>query len=218
MAMMGFTPSIPGAAKIGRFLALRGAAATALTAGFLIATAQAGALDSPPSLERTPQDRAEIAQRLDELYQKLPDADEHAAGPIQREISAILSSHGSPTLDLILERGRSSLSEGDAEAAIEHFTRLIELAPEFAEAWNMRATAYYLEDRLGESVADIAQVLAREPRHFGALWGLGLILEQIGSDEKALKAFRAAVTLNPHLTDADQTIRRLTAEVEGFEI
>jgi tetratricopeptide (TPR) repeat protein len=216
--MMGFAPNIQSAAKAALITTRRVVAAAALAAVFLLPATPVWTLDAPPSLERLPEDVAKIDQRLDKLYADLPSADPRDAEAIQQEISAILSSHGSPTLDLILQRGRAALSEGDSETAIEHFTRLIELAPDFAEAWNMRATAYYLEDRLGESVTDIAQVLAREPRHFGALWGLGLILQRIGSDERALKAFRAAVALNPHLTDAGETIRRLAAKIEGFDI
>jgi tetratricopeptide (TPR) repeat protein len=217
MAMMGFAPSKNSAAKVARVSTCRVVAAVAAAMALGSAT-PVRALDPPPSLERTPDDQAEIGARLDKLFHDLPDANTRAAEEIQREISTILSSHGSPTLDLILERGRAALTEGDTATAIEHFSRLIDLAPDFAEAWNMRATAYYLENRLGDSVADIAHVLTLEPRHFGALWGLGLILQRIGSDEKALKAFRAAVALNPHLTDADETIRRLAAKVEGFDI
>lgn len=217
MAMMGFPPKLHIAATVAAFITRRTTVAGIFVVALFLGVAPAVS-DPPPSLERTPEDRERIAGRLDDLFARLPNAGPRDAQSIQQEISAILSSHGSPTLDLILERGRSALSGGDAETAIGHFTRLIELAPDFAEAWNMRATAYYLEDRLGESVADIAQVLALEPRHFGALWGLGLILDRIGSEEKALQAFRAAVALNPHLTDADETIRRLAVEVEGFEI
>lgn len=217
MAMMGTSPSAHNAANVA-VLIVRRAAVAAIFAVGLSGAGFAAQTDPPPSLERTPEESEQIARRLDELFEKLPYADPRDADSIQQEISAILSSHGSATLDFLLGRGRSALSAGDMETAIAHFSRLIELAPDFAEAWNMRATAYFLEDRLGESAADIAHVLALEPRHFGALWGLGLILERIGSDERALKAFRAAVALNPHLTDADQTIRRLAAKVEGFEI
>ena len=216
--MMGFTPGDLSAAIAAGKSMRRLTAAAALTAVMTAVPATVMALEPPASLERSPERGAEISDRLDELYADLPAAEPRDAENIQREISAILSSHGSPTLDMILQRGRSALSDGDAETAIGHFTRLIELAPDFAEAWNMRATAYYLEDRLGESVADLSHVLSLEPRHFGALWGLGLILQEIESKEKALRAFRAAFELNPHLTDADETIRRLAAEVEGFEI
>lgn len=216
--MMGFAPNNRKAAKAALFSTLRQAVAALSIAVLTGWPTLAEAVDAPASLERTPERRAEISKRLDALYEDLPEASEKNAGAIQREISAILSSSGSPTMDLILQRGRSALSEGDSETAIGHFTRLIDLVPDFAEAWNMRATAYYLDDQLGEAVADIEQVLAREPRHFGALWGLGLILERIGSNKKALTAFRAAFKLNPHLTDADETIRRLAVEVEGFEI
>ncbi len=216
--MMGFAPNIRKAARAA-LLSPRQTAVAALAAVALIGwTPLSEAVDAPASLERTPERQAEIAERLDDLYEDLLQANEKSADLIQREISAILSSSGSPTMDLILQRGRSALSEGEHEAAIGYFTRLIELAPEFAEAWNMRATAYYLDDEFGKAVADIRQVLAQEPRHFGALWGLGLILERIGSKEKALTAFRAAYALNPHLTDASETIRRLAVDVEGFEI
>ena len=76
---------------------------------------------------------------------------------------------------------------------------MIELKPDYTEAWNRRATLYFLQKDYGHALADIREVLAREPRHFGALSGLGLILQEIGDDKHALEAYRRALAIDPHL-------------------
>src|SRR5690606_3470319 len=83
------------------------------------------------------------------------------------------SKSGSPAMDLLLKRGREAMEAGDLKAAIEHLTALTDHAPEFAEGWNARATAYFLAGAFGPSVDDIRHTLALNPRHFGALAGLG---------------------------------------------
>ncbi len=87
-------------------------------------------------------------------------------------------------MDLLLERGRNAMAQGHPEIAIQHLTALIDHAPDFAEAWNARATAYYQTGNLGPSVADIGHVLTLNPRHFGALAGLGAIFEELEQTER----------------------------------
>ena len=92
------------------------------------------------------------------------------------------------------------------------------LRGEFAEAWNARATAYYMAGEFGPSVADIARVLTLNPRHFGALSGLAMILEESGKPEKALEVYRAALAIHPHLQGATEAVERLETEAEGQEL
>lgn len=110
------------------------------------------------------------------------------------------------------------MAAGELDAAIEHFTALIDHAPDFAEAYNARATAYYQTGDLGPSVADIAKALDLNPRHFGALSGLGMIFEEIGRPEKALEAYRAALSVNPHLSEVNESVQRLEADLAGQDL
>ena len=163
----------------------------------------------------TPRGRAE---RLDELFAQLPEADEGQAARIEAEIQRLWARSGSDTVDLILTRGRMALEQDQVVKALHHFTAATDHAPDFAEAWNMRATAFFLHGELGMALSDIEHVLALEPRHFGALSGLGVILEQLGRDKDALQAFREAQRVNPHLENVDEAIERLAHTVDGRDI
>jgi tetratricopeptide (TPR) repeat protein len=161
---------------------------------------------------------AEDTAKLDGLFERLKTAGEGEAGRIETEIWIEWSKSGSPALDLLLQRGRDAMDLGDFPAAIEHFTAIIDHDPNFAEAWNARATAFYMSGEFGPSVADIGHVLTLNPRHFGALSGLALILEESGKPERALEAYRAAVAIHPHLEGAADAIERLETEAEGQEL
>lgn len=101
-----------------------------------------------------------------------------------------------------MTQGIEAMSSGDYGAALDAFNRVVETEPEFAEGWNKRATVYYLIGDFGASVRDIERTIALEPRHFGALSGLGLIYRAVGEDLPALKAFEAALKVNPYLRGA----------------
>jgi tetratricopeptide (TPR) repeat protein len=93
--------------------------------------------------------------------------------------------------------------------AIATFTRVIELKPDFAEAWNKRATAYFLAGDYRRSLADCDEVIKRNPDHFGALSGYGQIYLQLDQPEKALEYFRRALEINPNLDGVQAMIERL---------
>jgi tetratricopeptide (TPR) repeat protein len=95
---------------------------------------------------------------------------------------------------------------------------VIKLRPDYTEAWNRRATLYYLKNDYVHSMQDIQQVLIREPRHFGALVGLGMIMQEVGDDKRALEAFRKALAVNPHLEKVPDMVKSLTEKVEGRDI
>jgi tetratricopeptide (TPR) repeat protein len=149
--------------------------------------------------------------KLDQLFQQLQSADDAAAEGITAQIWQEWSRSGSPTIDLLLQRGEEAMAKGDYPTAIGHFTAIIDHAPDFAEAWNERATAYFNAGNLGPSIADIQHVLALNPRHFGALAGLGMIFEELGEPDKALEVYRAALAINPHLKDVKDAVTRLSA-------
>lgn len=161
---------------------------------------------------------AEDTAKLDGLFDRLKTAGEGEAGRIETEIWIEWSKSGSPAMDLLLQRGKDAMNLGDYPAAIEHFTAIIDHDPAFAEAWNARATAYYMAGEFGPSVADIARVLTLNPRHFGALSGLALILEETGKPERALEVYKAALAIHPHLQGASEAIERLETEAEGQEL
>jgi tetratricopeptide (TPR) repeat protein len=110
------------------------------------------------------------------------------------------------------------MQAGDTAAAIEHLTALTDHAPDFAEGWNARATAYFHAGLYGPSLADIQRTLALEPRHFGALSGLGLIFEELGRKEQALAAWRLAHAIHPHSPGINAAIERLEREVSGTDL
>jgi tetratricopeptide (TPR) repeat protein len=155
---------------------------------------------------------------LDDLFQRLQDASADEAGRITASILIEWSKSGSAAMDLLLTRGRNAMQAGQIEAAIDHFSALIDHAPDFAEGYNARATAYFQVGDLGPSIADIARALELNPRHFGALSGLGMIFEEIGKPEKALEAYRAAQAVNPHLETVNTAIERLEAGLSGQDL
>lgn len=156
--------------------------------------------------------------RLDELFQQLADSDARSAARIEREIWSEWSKSGSPAMDLLLQRGRDAMEDGDIPAAIEHLTALTDHAPDFAEGWNALATAYFQAGDYGPSIEDIARTLTLNPRHFGALSGLGLIFEELGDDARAIEAYKAALAIHPHLTDVEAAVERLETARAGQEL
>ncbi|MBB5515406.1 tetratricopeptide (TPR) repeat protein [Rubricella aquisinus] len=146
---------------------------------------------------------------LEQLYAQL--ADPETTDPIRlvNRIGRLWSNSGSEAMDLLLERGTEAIQDEDYILAIEHLTALTDHAPDFAEGWNARATAYYLNGDLGLSIADIERALALNPQHFGALAGLGLIYEELGYDQAAYSAYLASRSLNPHQERVNNAIDRL---------
>lgn len=155
--------------------------------------------------------------RLDSLFAELKSAASITdARYIEREIWAIWSQHGSDAeIDLRFQRGVMLMNAGRLKEAARVFSTILEVDPEFAEAWNKRATLLYLMGDVAGSVRDIERTLALEPRHFGALSGLGLIYEQIESADGAIKAFTAALEINPYMPWIAERLEALEAQLEG---
>ncbi len=153
------------------------------------------------------------AEELDALFVELKSPDTRDWESVEQRIIRHWTHSGSASADLLLQRGQEALEAGEFEAAIEHFSALIDHAPEFAEAWNGRATAFYMVDEYGLAIDDVAHVLALNPRHFGALAGLGTMLEEMGDTKNALAAYRMAAALNPHRESLQQAIGRLQGQL-----
>jgi len=121
----------------------------------------------------------------------------------------------SATTDLMFQRGAKALAGGQLNAALTRFTAVIELDPGFAEGWNKRATVLYMMGDFQGSLADVYKTLELEPRHFGALSGMGMIFSALDQPEKALAAFRRALAANPHLRGTREQIKMLKRKIEG---
>lgn len=172
----------------------------------------------PPSNVPKPQ-RGDRVRGLDFLFEALkvaPDAD--SAKHIENRIWALWVASGSDTANLLMGRVKEAVDHKDVALAIKLLDALIELRPDYVEAWNRRATLYYLQKDYVRAMADIRQVLAREPRHFGAISGLGMILQEFGDEKHALEAFRRAVAIHPHLQKIPELIKTLSEKVEGRDI
>ncbi len=154
-------------------------------------------------------------EELEVLLDRIADPATEEPDAIETRIMELWAISGSDTADFLLQRGQAALNAEDYPTAVAHLSALIDHAPEFAEAWNARATAYFLMEEYALSVADIEVALALNPRHFGALAGLGIILEQSGRDAQALSAFRAAQVLNPHREQVNDAVTRLSPRVDG---
>lgn len=156
--------------------------------------------------------------RIDELFAQLREADPAQAARLQGQIRDEWSRSGSPTMDLLLRRGTNALDSGDAAQAVEHLTALIDHAPDFAEGYHMRATAYYELGLVGPAIEDLRETLALNPRHFGAMTGFAVIFMDIDRMEDALAVFRQIAEIGPNLPDVADAISRLEREIDGQSI
>ena len=164
-------------------------------------------------------ERGERTYNLDTLFDALKIApDESSAKAIEDRIWALWMVSGSDTCNILMSRAKMAADGQDYGLAVKLLDAVVELRPDYVEGWNRRATVYYLQKDYGHSLADIRQVLAREPRHFGALSGLGAILQEIGDDKHALEAYRRALAIDPHLEHVGEVVKTLTEKVEGRAI
>lgn len=172
--------------------------------------------EPPGKLPKVGPDRT---RGLDFLFGALKAApDEVSAKAVEAKIWAIWLQTPSDTAALLMSRAKAAIDAQQGDIALKLLDAAIKLRPDYVEAWNRRATLYYLRNDYGRSLADIQQVLAREPRHFGALAGLGMIMQDLGDDKRALEAFRKALAVNPHLDKVPDLVKTLTEKVEGRDI
>lgn len=162
---------------------------------------------------------SERARRLDELYGRLREAEgARQARAIEAQIGMVIAQTGSDTADLLMGRAQQAMQQRQADLALSLLDSVIDLYPETVEAWSRRATLYFARRELGRAITDIEQVLRLEPRHFGAMVGLGMMLQQLGEDKAALTAFKRAMEVNPHIERVPQIIKRLQPKVDGVEL
>lgn len=148
--------------------------------------------------------------RLDTLFVQLQGTESpREARRLTRSIWSIWRSHERESVTSAMNRAAAALSANHLERAEAHLDRVVELAPGYAEGWNQRATVRYLRGRFTESAADIRRVLVLEPRHFGALEGLGLVYMELELPSAALSAFEQALRVHPHLPGTRERSRML---------
>ncbi|HBQ35605.1 MAG TPA: hypothetical protein DD729_01985 [Rhodobacteraceae bacterium] len=148
-------------------------------------------------------------QTIDDLFDDLRAAPVGQADRIADKINGIWSKSGSASMDLLLKRGRDALDDGQTQAAIEHFTALIDHAPDFAQAYSMRAAAYHKANYFGPALFDLQSALALNPRHFGAMTGLGALQEAMEQPQKALENYRRVLEIMPQNEDIQKAVARL---------
>lgn len=157
--------------------------------------------------------------RLDALFRRLADTrDATEAALIEQGIWSIWLQSGDRKIDRLMAGGMAAMDAGDTDSAEQIFDEIVEEAPDFAEGWNKRATLRYVMGDYQGSLADIARTLALEPRHFGALSGMGLCYLALGDDAKALDAFRRAYKVDPHLPGVAERIKALETKLRGRAI
>ena len=161
---------------------------------------------------------AQPSERLQGLYDQLATSLPQDGPLIAHEIELERAHSGSAEMDLLLQKGQAAMSNGAFDAALAHFSALIDNAPAFIEGYNARATTYFLMGAFGQSMADIQQVLAQDPRHYGALTGFGMILEALNRHQAALEVYRAALAANPHMAQIQSAVIRLDLSLAGQEL
>jgi tetratricopeptide (TPR) repeat protein len=173
----------------------------------------------PEAPSKLPKVGADKTKGLDFLFGALKVApDEDSAKHVEARIWAIWMQTPSDTAALLMMRAKAAMEAQQMDIALKLLDAVVKLRPDYVEAWNRRATLYYLQNDYARSLADIEQVLVREPRHFGALAGLGMIMQDLGDDKRALDAFRKALAINPHLEKVPELVKSLTEKVEGRDI
>ena len=189
----------------------------------------------PGAARPDPSKAAEAPRSLDSLFDRLAKAaDAEEARGIASLIERRWSRSGSEVADLLMSRAAQAMSEEaqdqgqgnrahearaqDLPLAIELLDRVIQLEPGWAEAWNRRATAFFMLGDMERALLDVRETLHREPRHFSAIAGLGHIFHGLGDDRKAIQAYRRALALHPHLGDLSKMVERLAPDADGRDI
>lgn len=173
----------------------------------------------PEAPSKLPKVGADRTRGLDFLFGALKVApDEASAKHVEGRIWALWTQTPSDTTALLMSRAKAAMDAQQMDVALKLLDAVVKLRPDYIEGWNRRATLYYLRNDYTHSIEDIEQVLAREPRHFGALTGLGMIMQDLGDDKRALDAFRKALAIDPYLDKVPELVKTLTEKVEGRDI
>jgi tetratricopeptide (TPR) repeat protein len=165
----------------------------------------------------TPEKKKPVQQvSLDELFSRLKlEADAQKARFIERAIWNRWTQSGSETIDLLMNWSATAMKEKKWSAAFDLLDQVVVLAPHYAEGWNRRATLYFLRAQYGRSIHDIEQVLKLETRHFGAMAGLGNILQKLDNDKRALVMWKNVLEVYPANKNAQKSVKLLEEKLSG---
>lgn len=178
----------------------------------LVAGIFALALASPASADQND-------PRLPALFKRLHDTDNlNIARLTELMIWDIWGETGKPELDRLMKEGEAAMEEEDFKTAVAKFDAVITARPDFAEGWNRRATVYYLSGDYDASLSDIEHVLELEPRHFGAISGLGVVNLAREHDEAARDAFERVLSLYPLNVPARENLKLVKKRMEDGAI
>lgn len=178
----------------------------ALFVGVSLGLSQAALAQNAPN--------AQIAQWFADLQTATP----AQTLQIENQILSEWGKSGSAAIDLLLRRGNDALQDGDAAAALDHFSALVDHAPAFAEGYYARATAFYMLDDTGPALADLEMALALNPQHFEAMRGVAAVMEQIGRPAQALDLYRMILEMMPQSELAQDDVARLLENMEGLAL
>ncbi len=157
--------------------------------------------------------------RLSALFNTLENTGSYLDGKnAESNIWQIWLETGSDTADYMVLLGMQYLHQGRLQDALNAFTSITRMDPEYAEGWNKRATVLFLMGELEYSIVDIRKTLSLEPRHFGALAGLGQIFEKQEKLEDAIDAFERAAKINPHMPGVNQRLKLLKKQLDDQNI
>lgn len=188
-----------------------------LTASLLAPIARGEPAGPPQPLNA----RAVAELSLDDLFAKLGNeaiAKSPAGERVEQEILNRFARSGSPTVDLLMSWAKDAMDKNDYPKALDVLDQALMLKPDYAEAWNRRASVYFAIDDYGRSLSDIRATLALEPRHFGALAGFGMILQAMDRNDEAIRVYKRALEIDPRLDKVRESLKELEKTSEGSSI
>jgi Flp pilus assembly protein TadD len=155
----------------------------------------------------------------DKLFAQLKAVDRaEDAHPIEQKLMAMFRASGSPSVDLLITRVQAAMMATDKATAKKLIDAVTTIAPDYAEGWHIRAGLEHAADDDTAALVSLQKAVQLNPRHFRALDELADMLEEYGDRAGALKLYRRALELNPHLPGTAQKVRELTTKVEGRDI
>lgn len=173
----------------------------------------------PSKTEGAQSNAAQARGGIDDLFRRLKDAkNPREAKSLATQIERRFARSGSDTVDLLAARANEVFIEGEPAIAIEIMDRAIVLKPDWAEGYHRRATMFFAMDDMTRALVDLNAALAREPRHFGALTGMGLVFQRLGDQKRSYEAYARAYEINPSLESVKIILERMRPDVEGRDI
>ncbi len=194
------------------FSAFCAAALTAATLSPALAAEPTAALQEPAASAT----EATTGNRLDALFGQLKrERNEKAAERIASRISEEWNHSGSASIDLMMTWSQTAMEGKKFDVALDFLDQVVTMEPAYAEGWNRRATVHFLMQNYAKSMADISHTLQLEPRHFGALSGMGQIMKNTGRNELALQAWQRVLDIYPMMRRAQDEVATLSEELAG---